>query len=260
MRSSRATSRSACSRTASGMPASSIFLRYSSATLASSSPSSLRIDSICLRRKYSRCCFSAPERTSSRMRSRTWSSVQAARAGAARAFSSRSVTSRVSSSSTFCSKLEVRRVAARVGQRARLGDRAHEGGDAAVVAAQLEDLLDHGAVLALELAGSPVERLVVGVRLDLDAEVAARVGAGRRRPRRGGGRSGPRPSRRRAGARAPRPRPRCPTLAKSPSWRGTSSTRSSSPTSTVRVTVMLGKTTESSTGTSSRVSMSFPSP
>ena len=34
--------------------------RYSSTTEPSSSPSSLRIDSICLRRKYSRCCFSAP--------------------------------------------------------------------------------------------------------------------------------------------------------------------------------------------------------
>ena len=57
MRSSRPSSRSACSRTSSGMPASSIFVRYSSTTEPSSSPSSLRIDSICLRRKYSRCCF-----------------------------------------------------------------------------------------------------------------------------------------------------------------------------------------------------------
>ena len=49
---------------------------------------------------------------------------------------------------------EVRRVAGGVGQRARLGDRAHEGANAPVVAAQLEDLLDDGAVLALELAGA----------------------------------------------------------------------------------------------------------
>ena len=41
-----------------------------------------------------------------------------------------------------------------------------------------------------------------------------------------------------------------PTLAYSPSCLGTSSTRSSSPTSTVRVTFMLGKTTMSSRGTS----------
>ena len=59
MRSSRSSSRSACSRTASGIPASAIFVRYSSTTEPSSSPSSLRIDSICLRRTYSRCCLRA---------------------------------------------------------------------------------------------------------------------------------------------------------------------------------------------------------
>jgi hypothetical protein len=102
MRSSRPSSRSACSRTSSGMPASSILVRYSSTTEASSSPSSLRIDSICLRRKYSRCCFSAPDWTSSRMRRRTSSSVSRSR-WMRRASSSRSVTSIVSSSSTFWS-------------------------------------------------------------------------------------------------------------------------------------------------------------
>ena len=116
---------SACSRTSSGMPASSILVRYSSATEPSSSPSSLRIDSICLRRKYSRCCFSAPDCTSSRMRLRTCSSASRSRWSAS-ACSSRSVTSSVSSSSTFCSKAQVRRVAGGVGQRAGLGDRAHE--------------------------------------------------------------------------------------------------------------------------------------
>ena len=54
-----------------GMPASAIFVRYSSITEPSSSPSSLRIESICLRRKYSRCCLSAPLFTSSRIRLRT---------------------------------------------------------------------------------------------------------------------------------------------------------------------------------------------
>src|ERR671914_708286 len=102
MRSSRSSSRSACSRTSSGMPASPIFVRYSSMIEPSSSPSSLRIDSICLRRKYSRCCFSAPDWTSSRMRRRTWSSLRRSRCMAT-AFSSRSVTSSVSRSSTFCS-------------------------------------------------------------------------------------------------------------------------------------------------------------
>ena len=60
-------------------PASSIFVRYSSATDASSSPSSLRIDSICLRRKYSRCCLSAPDWTSSRIWRRTCISVRRSR-------------------------------------------------------------------------------------------------------------------------------------------------------------------------------------
>ena len=79
---------------------------------------------------------------------------------------------------------EVGRVAARVGQRARLGDRAHEGGDAPVVAAQLEDLLDHGAVLALELARAAVDRHVVRMRLDLHAQLAggARLGRADARP------------------------------------------------------------------------------
>jgi hypothetical protein len=70
---------------------------------ASSSPSSLRIESICLRRKYSRCCFWAPDSTSSRMRLRTCSSASRSRCNCS-ASSSRSTTSSVSSSSTFCSK------------------------------------------------------------------------------------------------------------------------------------------------------------
>ncbi len=70
---------------------------------------------------------------------------------------------------------EVGRVAGGVGERARLDDRADEGRDAAVVPAQLEQLLDDGAVLALEVARLAVDRLVVGMRLDLDAQVA--VGA-----------------------------------------------------------------------------------
>ena len=74
---------------------------------------------------------------------------------------------------------EVGRVAGRVGERARLGDRADERGDAAVVAAQLEDLLDDRAVLALELADAAVGGLLVGPLLDLDEQTALRVG-GRR--------------------------------------------------------------------------------
>ena len=63
-------------------------------------------------------------------------------------------------------------VAGGVGERAGLGDRAQERGDAAVVAAQLEDLLDDGAVLALELARAAVDRDVVGALVDLDAQAA----------------------------------------------------------------------------------------
>ncbi len=74
---------------------------------------------------------------------------------------------------------QVGRVAAGVGKGARLGDRAHEGGHTAVVAAQLEDLLDHGAILALEIAGAPVDGHVVGMRLDLHAQRAGHVGARR---------------------------------------------------------------------------------
>ena len=78
---------------------------------------------------------------------------------------------------------QVGRVAGGVGERAGLGDRADEGGDAAVVAAQLEDLLDRCAVLALELADAAVGRLSVGPLLDLDEEASLRIG------RRGAGNS-----------------------------------------------------------------------
>ena len=57
-----------------------------------------------------------------------------------------------------------------VGQRAGLVDRAQEGGDAAVVAAQLEDLLDHRAVLAAQLTRVLVVGMAVADLLHLDAE------------------------------------------------------------------------------------------
>ena len=50
--------------------------------------------------------------------------------------------------------------------------------DAVVDAAQLEDLLDHGAVLALGDAGAPVDGDVVGMLGDLDAEAAGGIGVG----------------------------------------------------------------------------------
>ena len=67
-------------------------------------------------------------------------------------------------------------VAGGVGQGAGLHDGAQERRDAPVVAAQVEDLLDHGAVLALELARAAVDRLFVGALLDVDAQVADGVG------------------------------------------------------------------------------------
>ena len=73
---------------------------------------------------------------------------------------------------------QLRRVAGRVGQRAGLGDRAQERRDPAVVAAQLEDLLDDRAVLALEVARLAVDRRLVGALVDLDAQLA--FGAGLR--------------------------------------------------------------------------------
>ena len=73
---------------------------------------------------------------------------------------------------------EVGRVGRGVGQLAGLRDRAQEGADAVVGAAQLEDLLDHGAVLALQLLDPLAARLVVGMRGDLDPQIAGAVGAG----------------------------------------------------------------------------------
>jgi hypothetical protein len=74
---------------------------------------------------------------------------------------------------------EVGRVPGGVGQRAGLRDRADERRDAAVVAPQLEDLLDDRAVLGLQLAQARVGLLRVGALLDLDAEAAEAVGLGR---------------------------------------------------------------------------------
>ena len=103
IRSSRFSSFSACSATFSGMPASAILVLYSSATELSSSPSSLRIDSSCLRRMYSRCCFCWPPSMSSRMRERTCSSASRSRCSPIDS-SKRSFRSSVSRMCTFCSK------------------------------------------------------------------------------------------------------------------------------------------------------------
>ncbi len=71
---------------------------------------------------------------------------------------------------------EVGGVADGVGEGPGLGDRAQERRDSAVVAAQLEDLLDDRAVLALELARPRVGLVRIGPFFDLDAQPALRVG------------------------------------------------------------------------------------
>ena len=121
------------------------------------------------------------------MRLRTTSSVRRSCCSRSASFS-RSTTSSVSSSWIFCADVEVGRIAGRVGQRAGIGDRAQERADSPVVAAQLEDFFDHGAILALELAREVGRRHLVGPLVDRDAEHAV---AGRPRPRperRGGAR------------------------------------------------------------------------
>ena len=75
--------------------------------------------------------------------------------------------------------VEVGAVAGRVGERAGLGDRTKPGGDPVVGAAQLEDLLDDGAVLARQRARTAVVGRRVGVLLDLDVELAVGAGVGR---------------------------------------------------------------------------------
>ena len=153
---------------------------------------------------------------------------------------------------------DVGRVGGGVGERAGLADRADEGRDAAVVAAQLEDLLDGRAVLGLELAGLDARRLLVGPLVDLDAEVALRIGV--RRAELGAVEAGEVTARPPPGMRTRSPTSATvPTFAYSPSWRGTSSTRSSSPTSTAMVTFMFGKTTRSSRGISKNCDTKAPS-
>ena len=74
------------------------------------------------------------------------------------------------------------RPAGGVRQRAGLVDAAQERRHAAVVAAQLEDLLDHHAVRALQLADPAVAVRAVLVRRHVDAQVARFVGVARAGP------------------------------------------------------------------------------
>ncbi len=71
---------------------------------------------------------------------------------------------------------DIGRVRARVRKRAGLGDRAQEGADPLVGVANLEDLLDDGAILALELARLDRREALVGTLVDFDAEAPLRIG------------------------------------------------------------------------------------
>ncbi len=82
-------------------------------------------------------------------------------------------------------EVQVRGVAGRVRQGARMGDGADEGADPAVVAAELEDLLHHRPVLALELARQARRGGRVRTLVDLHAQDAVRLGCARRRARPG---------------------------------------------------------------------------
>jgi hypothetical protein len=86
------------------------------------------------------------------------------------------VTSSVSSSETFCSKVRSGAKPGGVGQRAGLGDRADPGGDAPSSPRSSRISFDRRAVLALELARAAVDGDVVGVLGDLDAQAAEGVG------------------------------------------------------------------------------------
>ena len=98
------------------------------------------------------------------------------------------MTSRVSSSRSFCSRERSGLKPAVSASAPGLLDRAQEGGDALVGAAQLEDLLDHGAVLAHELVGALVLGVAVVDLLHLDAQLVAVAGLRRARPGRDAGR------------------------------------------------------------------------
>ena len=73
-------------------------------------------------------------------------------------------------------EVQVRGVAGRVRQGARMGDGPDEGADPAIVAAQLENLLHHRPVLALELAGQALRAGLVRTLVYFHAQDAIRRG------------------------------------------------------------------------------------
>ena len=138
----------------------------------------MRIASICRRRKYSRCCFCAPDLDV------VADALADAQLGQPLLLELQRQLQPLDDVERFeqlelLVDVQVRRVAGGIRQRARMGDRADERADPAVVAAELEDLLDHRAILALEVARQVRRRRDVGPLVDLDAEDAVRVGVRR---------------------------------------------------------------------------------
>ena len=215
---------------------------------AESSPSSRWIDSICLRRKYSRCCLSAPSRTSSRILRRSCSSV------------SRSRWRRDGELEPLgdVERLEDLRPSPRTRCRARSRSCRPAGRARRWRAARRRRARRRRAA-----RGSPRPRRGTRARARACGRRRGRrrcdsVTSMRRRPAWSvwAAPATPRATPESCTARAPPGRrtlsvtsAMVPTLANALSWRGMSRTRSSSPTSTGSVTSMVGKTTVSSSGT-----------
>ena len=76
-------------------------------------------------------------------------------------------------------EVQIGRVAGRIGQRAGIRDPAHEFANPSVVTTQLEDLVHHRAVFALQLLGQDAGGPLVRPGVNLHAEHAVGVGAAR---------------------------------------------------------------------------------
>ena len=138
----------------------------------------MRIDSICLRSTYSRCCFcdvGVDVVADAAADLHLGEPLALERERVVEPLDDVDVLEQLDA----LRERDVRRVRARVCERARLGDRAQERADALVRVPQLEDLLDDGAVLALELARLHGRRVLVGTLLRFDAEAALGIGVRR---------------------------------------------------------------------------------
>ena len=182
------------------MPASSIFVAVLARRRLSSpsSPSSLRIALICSRSRNSRWRFSMPSLTSVRILSFSSRSASMSLAHASTS-SRRASTSSVSSTSIFCSKRQVGRVAGGVGDLPGVGDAAQELGH---LRARRAPRRCSRSTARYSRASSFARSVgsVSSTRLDLDPHGLAGAGHAERRPRRGAGRGSRGPRCRCAGA------------------------------------------------------------